>query len=99
MVSVFIVSSTFEWSSVMYNVLSTRGVDLAYKQLQNSIENPYAAIFFILIVIVGNFFLMNLFIGVIITQYNREKELAGKDFMLTEEQKKWVKDRIMILQT
>jgi len=99
MVSIFIVSSTFEWSSVMYNVLSTRGVDLAYKQLHNSIENPYAAIFFILIVIVGNFFLMNLFIGVIITQYNREKELAGKDFMLTEEQKKWVKDRIMILQT
>jgi hypothetical protein len=42
---------------------------------------------------------MNLFIGVIITQYNREKELVGKDFMLTEEQKKWVKDRIMILQT
>jgi hypothetical protein len=52
--------------------------------LHNSIENPVAAIFFILIVIIGNFFLMNLFIGVIITQYNREKELAGKDFMLTE---------------
>jgi hypothetical protein len=29
--------------------------------------------------------------------FNREKELVGKDFMLTEEQKKWVKDRIMIL--
>jgi hypothetical protein len=99
MVSIFIVSSTFEWSNIMYNVLSIRGPDLVYNDSHNSIENPYAALFFILIVIVGNFFLMNLFIGVIITQYNREKELVGKDFMLTEEQKKWVKDRIMILQT
>jgi len=97
MVSIFIVSSTFEWSTVMYNVISFRGVDLTYNQSHNTIVNPYAAIFFIIIVIVGNFFLMNLFIGVIITQYNREKELVGKDFMLTEEQKKWVKDRIMIL--
>lgn len=30
---------------------------------------------------------MNLFVGVIINKYNRQKELAGKDFMLTDEQK------------
>jgi voltage-dependent calcium channel L type alpha-1D len=41
-------------------------------------------IFFILIVTFGNFFLINLFIGVIISKYNREKELAGKDYMLTD---------------
>jgi len=48
------------------------------------IQNPFAAIFFVSAVVIGNFFMMNLFIGVIITKYNREKELAGKDFMLTE---------------
>ena len=30
MVSIFIVSSTFEWTSIMYNVVSIRGLDLTY---------------------------------------------------------------------
>ena len=38
-------------------------------------------------------------IGVLISKYNREKELQGKDFMLTESQKKWVKNRMNILQS
>jgi len=51
----------------------------------------------VLIIVVGNFFLMNIFVGIIITKYNRERELAGKYFMLSDEQKKWVHDRIMII--
>jgi hypothetical protein len=46
-----------------------------------------------IVVVIGNFFLLNLFVGVIITTYNREKELVGKDFMLTDMQKKWLKNR------
>jgi hypothetical protein len=49
------------------------------------------------VVVIGNFFLLNLFVGVIITTYNREKELVGKDFMLTDMQKKWLKNRKMIV--
>jgi Ion transport protein len=41
-------------------------------------------LFFISIVIIGNFFVSNLFIGVIIAKYNREQELFGKNFMLTD---------------
>jgi hypothetical protein len=37
------------------------------------------------VVIIGNFFLMNLFVGIIITTYNRQKDLGGTDFMLTED--------------
>ncbi len=51
----------------------------------DDIQSPYSVIFFLAVVVIGNFFLMNLFIGVIISKYNREKELAGKDFMLTEQ--------------
>ena len=65
----------------MYKALkSVSEDDLPSKEIQN----PQVAIFFIAAVVIGNFFMMNLFIGVIITKYNREKELAGKDFMLTE---------------
>jgi hypothetical protein len=41
-------------------------------------------IFFIFIIVVGNFFIMNIFIGVIIAKYNRETELGGKEYLLTE---------------
>ena len=37
-----------------------------------------------LVIIIGNFFLMNLFVGIIITTYNRQKDLGGNDFMLTQ---------------
>lgn len=40
---------------------------------------------------------MNIFIGVIVAKYNREKELAGKNHLLTEEQKKWMKNRMNII--
>jgi hypothetical protein len=39
----------------------------------------------VLILIIGNFFFMNIFVGVIVAKYNREKELAGKNHLLTEE--------------
>jgi hypothetical protein len=37
------------------------------------------------VIIIGNFFFLNLSIGVIIAKYNREKELQAKDTLLTEE--------------
>jgi hypothetical protein len=58
---------------------------------------PAASLFFILIIILGNFLIVNLYIGVIITSYNRQRELMGKDFMLTEKQSKWVISKMMIL--
>lgn len=48
------------------------------------------SIFFVIFVIIGNFFIMNLFVGVLVSTYNREKEILGKNFLLTEEQKKWL---------
>jgi hypothetical protein len=38
----------------------------------------------VVIVVLGNFFVMNLFIGVIISKYNREKDLTHKDVTITE---------------
>ena len=79
----------------MYHASKVRGEDLT-PNFQDSLHFV-PAIFFVAIVIFGNFFLINLFIGVIISKYNREKELAGKDYMLTEDQKKWVKNRMNII--
>ncbi len=61
--------------------------------------NWITSLFFVSVIVIGNFFFLNLSIGVIIAKYNREKELFAKDLLLTEEQTKWVKYRMNILQS
>jgi len=53
----------------MYRATSLNGRD--YAPEVDKINSKFPAIFFVLTIILGNFFLMNLFVGVIITKYNR----------------------------
>lgn len=78
----------------MQGAAFSNGIDMIESE---SLTYPMAVIYFVLVVIIGNFFLINLFVGIIITTYNREKELVGKDFMLTDLQKKWLKNRKVIV--
>jgi len=98
MATVFVLSNSVDWSQIMFHTSNTQGKDLM-PTFGQDISSPLVSLFFVAIVILGNFFVMNLFIGVLISKYNREKELQGKDFMLTESQKKWVKNRMNILQS
>lgn len=91
----FVVATSVSWSDIMYRACGIRGFDMT---LSDKIELPIAAIFFVTVVIIGNFFLMNLFVGVIISTYNREKELAGKDYMKSKDQKK-ENNHLMFLNT
>ena len=47
--------------------------------------------------IVGCFFMINLFVGVVISNYNREKDDLGKLFLLTSEQKKWLEAKMLVI--
>ena len=94
MQTLFIMSNTVMWSDIMYQGASSRGVDLI---ISDEIQSSSACFYFVIVIIIGNFFLMNLFVGVIISTYNREKEMLGRDFMLTSEQKKWKRKRMMML--
>jgi len=94
MSTLFIISNSVQWRDTMYNALQARGLDYIASR---EIESVPSGLFFTFIIIVGNFFLLNLFMGIVISKYNRERELHGKNFYLTEEQKKWVKNRLNIL--
>ena len=83
MSSLFVVSNSIGWAEIMYHASKVRGIDMT-SNYEDAIK-VIPTVFFIVIVTFGNFFLINLFIGVIISKYNRERELAGKDYMLTEE--------------
>jgi hypothetical protein len=64
----------------MYKSINSNGPDkvAGYK------VSPELSSFFLVFVIFGAFFITNLFVGVVISAYNRESQRLGKDFLLTD---------------
>ncbi|XP_057655694.1 sodium channel protein 60E isoform X2 [Diorhabda carinulata] len=79
--------ATFEgWMEVMADAVDARGVDL---QPQRE-ANLYSYIYFVIFIVCGSFFTLNLFIGVIIDNFNMlKKKYEGGvlEMFLTESQK------------
>ena len=95
MATLYMTSTTVLWGDLMYRGAASRGLDTVPRPL----SNMAAPFYFVLFIVVGNFFLLNLFVGVVISTYNREKEVLGRNFLLTEKQKKWLNNKIMIIQS
>uniref|UniRef100_A0A8C7ALZ3 Sodium channel protein n=1 Tax=Neovison vison TaxID=452646 RepID=A0A8C7ALZ3_NEOVI len=79
--------ATFKgWMDIMYAAVDSRGEDLQ----PGFEEKPENYLFFVAFIIFGSFFTLNLFIGVIIDNFNQQqKKLGGEDIFMTEEQKKY----------
>ncbi|XP_027877482.1 sodium channel protein type 4 subunit alpha B-like [Xiphophorus couchianus] len=79
--------ATFKgWMEIMNAAVDSRGVE---EQPSREI-NLYMYIYFVVFIIFGSFFTLNLFIGVIIDNFNQQKrKLGGQDIFMTEEQKKY----------
>ncbi|KAE9001800.1 Sodium channel protein type 5 subunit alpha [Phytophthora rubi] len=86
MLTFFEISTTEGWADVMMAAIDSNGIGM--QPIRDN--NMLWALFFVLFIMVGSFFVVNLFIGVIIDNFNRMKSALGGDFMLTPEQKKWV---------
>ncbi|NXS97833.1 SCN5A protein, partial [Jacana jacana] len=79
--------ATFKgWMDIMYAAVDSRNIN----------EQPQFEAFlamytyFVIFIIFGSFFMLNLFIGVVISNFNQQrKKISGKDLFLTEEQKKY----------
>merc|ERR1719317_905605 len=83
----FCVATLSGWNETMYMVSGSRGVD---KQLV-VYDNGLVGIYFIFLIIVCNFFSLNLIITVVIDKFERIKgEKEGSAFQ-TEAQRSWVK--------
>jgi hypothetical protein len=46
--------------------------------------------------IIGAFLIQNLFVGVVISEFNRQSEKLGKNFLLTEQQKAWIETKLLL---
>ena len=67
----FSFQATFEgWMEVMEDAVDCRGID---KQPERE-ANIYAYIYFVIFIVCGSFFTLNLFIGVIIDNFNALKK-------------------------
>ncbi|XP_059391444.1 sodium channel protein type 4 subunit alpha-like isoform X4 [Carassius carassius] len=79
--------ATFKgWMEIMYAAVDSRSVE-EQPIKENSL---YMYLYFVIFIIFGSFFTLNLFIGVIIDNFNQQKrKIRGQDIFMTEEQKKY----------
>ncbi|KAF7476438.1 hypothetical protein GHT09_012407 [Marmota monax] len=74
------------WLDIMEAAVDSRG-----EEKQPAFEaKPLMYLYFVVFIIFGSFFTLNLFIGVIIDNFNQQqKKISGQDIFMTEEQKKY----------
>ncbi|NXP36158.1 SCN5A protein, partial [Leiothrix lutea] len=79
--------ATFKgWMDIMYAAVDSRKKD-DQPEMESNL-NMY--LYFVFFIIFGSFFTLNLFVGVIIDNFNQQKKkISGQDIFMTEEQKKY----------
>ncbi|XP_015766470.1 PREDICTED: sodium channel protein type 5 subunit alpha-like [Acropora digitifera] len=83
--------ATFEgWMELMEDAVDCKEVD----EQPDDESNLGAYVFFVIFIVLGSFFVLNLFVGVIIDNFNSLKrkydELSCMGMLLTDAQRKWV---------
>ncbi|XP_076985885.1 sodium channel protein type 11 subunit alpha isoform X1 [Tamandua tetradactyla] len=79
--------ATFKgWIDIMCAAVDSRGKE----EQPRFEERPLMYLYFVVFIIFGSFFTLNLFIGVIIDNFNQQqKKISGQDIFMTDEQKKY----------
>ncbi|KAJ9451264.1 Sodium channel protein 60E [Diplonema papillatum] len=91
LLTLFQVSFAEGWSDILWLGVDAESDTVSVTYEQN--RNPFNALFFICFMVVGNFFALNLFIGLLIDRFTLlRKQLEGSAF-LTESQQEWVKSQ------
>ena len=86
--TVFEVTSGEMWPDIMYTVVDAtpNKEDVPLKRD----NNPAASLYFIAVIIICSFLMLNVFVGVVIDNFNKMKADADGSALMTEQQKKWV---------
>ena len=75
LLTLFEVASLEMWSIVMYNAMDSVALG---KQPQRN-NNQYAALFFVVFILFGSFLVMNLFVGAVVDNFNRQADKGEVD--------------------
>merc|ERR1719258_875599 len=90
MSTLFEMSTTEGWVDIMWASVDATGVDM--QPIRDHNEAPWVT-FWIMFIIMGSFFVINLFVGVVCDTFNEMKSQLGGLFLLTDRQKEWVSMR------
>ncbi|CAG9334511.1 unnamed protein product [Blepharisma stoltei] len=89
----FQISSIEDWPNFMFTIVDAVGQGQAMKRD----HNQYAALFVIVFLFITTFFVVNLYIGAIVTKFGEiHNELDGS-LILTHKQKEWVETQKLLL--
>jgi voltage-dependent calcium channel T type alpha-1G len=80
MITLFVMATTAGWQDVLINSITSTDIDYVAQEYRD----PYWSLFFILFLVIGFFFFLNLFIGVVVTTFNSEVDKLGGNDLLTE---------------
>jgi hypothetical protein len=75
--TLFILTTTEGWAGVMFTGIDTAGVNKV--QILN--RQPYMVIYFVSFMICGALFVMNMFVGVVIDNFNKENDRLEAEMM------------------
>jgi hypothetical protein len=68
MITLFIMSTSAGWQDILLNSITSTDIDY----VSSSSKNVFWSLFFILFLIIGFFFFLNLFMGVVVSTFNSE---------------------------
>jgi len=80
-------------------IISTKIDYQPESSINSQVRHPGWILFFITFIIVGGFFFLNLFVGVVQNTFKSEKERLGGDKLLTEKQKEWIDLKVFVLRS
>ena len=93
--SLFEMTTTEGWVDVMYAGIDATDIDM------QPIRDHHVgwSVFFIFYMVVGSFFVMNLFVGIVIDNFNNMKNKVGGDsgLLMSASQMQWVKTQETLL--
>ena len=86
MLTMFTMMTTEGWNAVMWLAVDTTEVH----QVPERHRNPEFIVFFIAFLIFGSLFILNLFVGVVLNTFNKEKDLLSHNNELTKLQHEYL---------
>ena len=95
-ITLFVMATTAGWQDVLINACTSTEIDYVSESTK---RNPFWILFYIFFMIIGFFFFLNLFIGVVVTTFNSEQDRLGGNDLLTERQREWIDLKLIVLRS
>ena len=93
MLTLFVVSSLEGWPDIMYQSIDATSIERGPEKDANILQG----LFFVAFILIGSFFFLNFFVGVIFLNYEEAQNEERQALQLNDKQLKWIDMMKMII--